>query len=182
MKKEVIKLEEHNMSRVISRAKKDYGFIERGSEDFYNPQLDYLEHWIYEIYEEIPINDRELKEVIEMIIYDIKSIVEDKSYDYKDIRSYEQCRFAYNLEYIFNPFVNSNIKLNEDGKENIKDVFTLPVMCLLRIYDSIEFWNKRYGKNGYYKMLEEYVFPKTCVGRHPYALYDEYLDFDDIEK
>lgn len=55
-------------------------------------------------------------------------------------------------------------------------------MCLLRIYDSIEFWNKRCGKNGYYKMLEEYVFPKTCVGRHPYALYDEYLELDDSEK
>lgn len=91
---EVKKLNNYDMHRVISRARKEFGFIARGTEDFYNPQLDYLEHAIYDIYSEININDYELQEIIEMVIYDLKSIIENKVYDYTDIRTDKQIRFA----------------------------------------------------------------------------------------
>lgn len=80
--KEIKNLTNYDMRRVISRAQKDFWTIKRGSEEFYNPQLDYLEHGIYDVYKEIEISDKQLQEVIEMIIFDLKSIIENKIYNY----------------------------------------------------------------------------------------------------
>lgn len=176
LEKEVIRLKGYDMKGVISRAKKDFGSIARGTEGFYNPQLDYFEQNIYIIFCDIPISDNELKEVIEMIIYDLKGIIENKIYDYNELIEAKQIKFSEKLQLIFNPFLNNNIKVNDDGLKDLKGLFTLPIMCLLRIYDSIDFWNKRYGKNGYYKMLEEMVLPIIQVGKYPYALEERYLD------
>lgn len=38
------------MKRILSRAEKEFGKIERDTEKYYNPQLDYIEHAIYDIY------------------------------------------------------------------------------------------------------------------------------------
>ena len=76
---------------------------------------------------------------------------------------------------LFNPILNKDIKINKNAKNNLKEIFILPIMCLLRIYDSIDFWRNRYGKNGYYRMLEEMVLPITYIGKQPYALEDKYI-------
>lgn len=172
------------MTRVISRAKKEFGVITRGTEEEYNPGLDYLEHEIYRIYTEIPITDYELREVIEMIIYDVKGIIDQIDYDYGKIRSEDQKKFAQTLELLFNPFLNKEIPIHNldlEKKEDLKELFTLPIKCLLRIYDSIEFWNHNGGKNGYYRMLEEMVLPVIQIGKHPYVLEDEYIDLEKIK-
>lgn len=178
VKLEVKVLSNYDMSRVISRARKEFGFIERGTEELYNPQLDYLEHEIYNIYEEIEISDRELKEVIEMIIYDLKGIIENKVYDYTDIRNDSQIEFSKRLQMLFNPILNEEINIKDEYKKDFKEIFTFPIKCLLRIYDSIEFWNKHSGRNGYYHMLEDMVLPVVRIGNHPFALEDEYLNLE----
>lgn len=76
---------------------------------------------------------------------------------------------------LFNPFINKEIQINDDAKKNLKDLFTLPIICLSRIYDSIDFWRNQYGKNGYYRMLEEMVIPIMQVGKFPFALEEKYL-------
>lgn len=182
---EVKELKNYDMTRVISRAKKEFGTIIRGTEEEYNPGLGYLEHAIYEIYTENPITDTELKEVIEMIIYDLKGKIDNIEYDYKNIRKVNQIEFAKDLEQLFNPFINENIKknlkqINLDNSDDLRKLFTFPIMCLLRIYDSIDFWNNHKGKNGYYRMLEELVIPIMQIGEHPFALEDQYL-LDNIE-
>ena len=167
---EVKVLKEYDMKRVISRAKKEFGTIIRGHEEEYNPQLNNLEHAIYKTYKKIPISDRELQQCIEMIIYDLKSIIDNKEYDYKGIVDKKLIDFSKELEKYFNPLINKDIKIDEDSYKDIKEIFILPIKCLLRIYDSIDFWNKCYGNNGYYKMLEEYVIPIYAVGDYPYVL------------
>lgn len=173
--KEVKKLVNYDLKRVISRADKEFGKIARGEEDFYNPQLDYIEHAIYEINSKIPISDYELQEVISIIIYDLKGYIENKEYDYEDIVDENVIKFSLELEMLFNPFINKDIKVSEEGMSNLENLFTLPIRCLSRIYTSIDFWRGRYGKDGYYRMLEEMVMPITYVGEFPYALAEEYL-------
>ena len=173
--KEVKKLNNYDIKIIISRAKKEFGFIPRGEEELYNPQLDYLEHFIYDIYKEISISDNELQEVIALIIYDVKGLIENKIYDYENIVNSNQITFAKRLQMLFNPILNKDIKINKNAKNNLKEIFILPIMCLLRIYDSIDFWRNRYGKNGYYRMLEEMVLPITYMGKQPYALEDKYI-------
>lgn len=76
----------------------------------------------------------------------------------------------------FNPILNKEINLKEEAYNDLKQLFTYPIKCLLRIYDSIDFWNKRYGNNGYYKMLEENVIPVYALGDYPYILESEYIE------
>ena len=167
---EVKVLKEYDMKRVISRAKKEFGIIIRGHEEEYNPQLNNLEHVIYKTYKKITISDRELQQCIEMIIYDLKSIIDNIDYNYKDIRDKKLIDFSKELEKYFNPLINKDIKIDEDSYKDIKEIFILPIKCLLRIYDSIDFWNKRYGNNGYYKMLKEYVIPLYAMSNYPYII------------
>lgn len=180
---EVKELSNYDMSRVISRARKEFGTIKKGTEELYDPGLNYLEREIYSIYKDIPITDFELREVIEMIIYDLKGKIERKRFDYSKIRDEKKQEFSRRLELLFNPFENDNLKadlrnVNLERKEDLQAMFTFPIKCLLRIYDSIEFWHKQKGINGYYRMLEEYVLPIYAVGRHPYVLEDEYISED----
>lgn len=173
--KEVKILTNYDLKRVISRVNKEFGKIERGEEEFYNPQLNYIEHAIYEINSRVPVSDYELQEVISVIIYDLKSYIENKKYDYEDIVDENVIKFSLELEKLFNPFINKDIKVSEEGMSNLENLFALPIRCLSRIYTSIDFWRDRYGKNGYYRMLEEMVIPLIRVGEFPYALSFDYL-------
>ena len=51
---------------------KEFCKIIRWTEDNYNPQLDYIEYDIYEVYSEISISDYELQDVICVVMYDLK--------------------------------------------------------------------------------------------------------------
>lgn len=173
--KEVKKLINYDMKRILSRTEKDFGKIKRGEEEFYNPQLDYIEQEIYRIYSIIPISDYELQEIIPAIIYDLKGYIDNKIYDYSDLLSGKLIKYLKELEKLFNPFINEEIKINSKGLNDLKGLFTLPIICLTRIYDSIDFWRNRYGKDGYFRMLEEMVIPIRHIGPYPYALDEEYL-------
>ena len=168
-------LTEYDMKRVLSLATKEYGKIERGEEEQYNPQIDYIEHKIYELFSKTYISDYELQEVIPMVIYDLKGYIDNKLYDYTNIRDEKLNNFAKDLEMLFNPFINPDIKINKKAKEDLKGLFTLPIICLVRINASIEFWRKAYGKDGYFKMLREMVVPIVHIGNFSYALEEEYL-------
>jgi len=172
---EIKKLIRYDMKRVISRVDKEFGKIKRGTEEEYNPQLDYIEHKIYEVYRKIPISDYELQDAILAVIYDLKGYIDNKKYDYTQILDDKIIKFAKELQSLFNPFVNDEIKINEIAKNDLKGLFTLPIICLTRIYDSIDFWRNLYGMDGYYRMLEEMVMPRIMVGNFPYALLDKYL-------
>ena len=66
------------------------------------------------------------------------------------------------------PYTNAEIKAvlrehlqeGEFTQEMLRDYYTVPVMCLLRIKDSIDLWKKRGGSNGYFQFIEEYMGDK----------------------
>ena len=113
--------------------------------------------------------------MISVIIYDLKGYIDNKKYDYSEIVEEKNINFAKEIECLFNPFINEEIKINEIAKKDLRELFTLPIICLNRIYDSIDFWRNRYGKNGYFRMLEEMVVPIRQIGEFPYALEEKYL-------
>ncbi len=169
-----------DLKRVISRANKEFGEITKGSEELYNPQLDMLEHYIYNIWDQYYLSDFDFKDVISMIIYDIKTIIEDKDYNYDSLASSSQLTFIRELRGTFDPFVNESIKnrlqfIDLSNKSDLKKLYTLPVICLTRIYESVDFWHQMYGKDGYFRMLEEMVLPFMCLGNHPFILEDEFI-------
>ena len=49
------------------------------------------------------------------------------------------------------------IKTSEFTQEMLKSYYKLPVMCLLRIKDSIDTWEKQSGADGYFDFIESYM-------------------------
>lgn len=177
---ETKKLIEYDMKRVIARAKKEFGIIVRGTEEDYNPQLNNLEHLFYIIYNELPMSNSDLQRAIEITIYDLKGVIDNIKYDYSSVADKKIIKFSKNLQMYFNPKVNKDINLTEEANNNLKKVFSLPIKCLIRVYDSIEFWYKNYGIDGYFRKLEEYVSPVLAIGEYPYILEYKYI-LDDKE-
>jgi len=169
-------LTEYDMKRVIKRAEIEFGKIKKGTEKLYEPQLNNLEHALYAVYKNNKISDRELQQCIAMIIYDLKSKIDNIDYDYSNIREERLIKFCHDLEMSFNPFINKEIKLTSDAYNNLKEVFKRPIMALLRIYDSIDIWRELYGIDGYFRMLTEYVLPFYMVGEYPYILEYQYIE------
>ncbi len=60
----------------------------------------------------------------------------------------------------FDPFTNEEIKELLDmpmDLARLHEYYKLPVMCLLRLKDSIDTWEKREGANGYFNFIERYI-------------------------
>jgi len=176
----------YDLKRVLTRCDKEFGIIKKGTEDDYNPQLDILEHYIYNIYEQFSITDMSLLNIIPYVIYDLKSHIDDREYDYSEILSESEVKALTMLESSFNPYKSEKLKkvlknIDLENKDDLKKLFTLPIICLRRIYDSVLYWHEVYGKNGYFKMLEEMVLPIMQIGYHPYIIEDKYIKYDESD-
>ena len=63
----------------------------------------------------------------------------------------------------FDPFSNEEIKevvkdqLDETDEAQLREYYKVPIMCLLRIKDSIDVWEKRSGSDGYFLFIEEWM-------------------------
>ncbi|MDI3535421.1 MAG: hypothetical protein PWQ82_1786 [Thermosediminibacterales bacterium] len=61
------------------------------------------------------------------------------------------------------PFFNEELKnaLSEDfdltDKKTLEEFFSTHVMCLIRIKELAELWNKEWGIDGYFKFLENHM-------------------------
>lgn len=172
--KETKTLVNNDLKRIITRAEKDFGIIIPGEEEKYFPQLLYVEYAILFTYEMFHISDYSLERAIAIMIYDLKSYIDNIKYDYTNIVDKEEIEFAKKVEKAFNPYINKEINITEEASNNLKDLFTLPIMCLLRIYKSVGDWRKNSGNDGYFKMLRSYV-PYNLTNELYIALDDKYL-------
>lgn len=65
----------------------------------------------------------------------------------------------------FDPYTNEEVMellkqqeaTAELPQEMLKNYYKVPVMCLLRIKDSIDTWEKSSGANGYFDFIEGYM-------------------------
>ena len=88
--------------------------------------------------------------------------------DVKRFESPENTRLRDAILYSFDPFTNEEVKeaLSIDSELNLNDNDTLekyfrePVQCVRRIYESVETWEKRSGRNGYFEFIESYMGSK----------------------
>ena len=68
----------------------------------------------------------------------------------------------------FDPESNEEVKavvkeagFDWESKDEVYEFYRVPVMCMLRIRDSVQHWSKRMGSNGYFEFLEGYLGNKV---------------------
>ena len=118
------------------------------------------------IHREFPSsNSRRLREAIALVLFEIKGNCTGEKADTGNFRNEENERLEKALLMAFDPFVNENVmkvlkkktRTRELTQEMLKSYYKIPVMCLLRIKDSIDTWEKRSGADGYFDFIEGYM-------------------------
>ena len=145
---------------------REFGKIRKGEEETYAMLLLPMEGNVLKIHREFPeSNSRRLREAIALALFDIKGNYSREKYDTDSFRNKENERLEKALLMAFDPYTNNEIMelLKEQfqmdilSQEQVKEYYKFPVMCLLRIKESIDTWEKRSGSDGYFDFIEGYM-------------------------
>ena len=165
MEREMI-MQLYQFEKIYSQMEREFGKIGKGEEETYAMLLLSMEGNVLKIHREFPeSNSRRLREAIALALFDVKGNCSGEKYDTDSFRNKENERLEKALLMAFDPYTNNEImELLKDqfqvdilSQEQKKKYYKFPIMCLLRIKESIDTWEKHSGSNGYFDFIEEYM-------------------------
>lgn len=142
----------YQFEKIYSQMEKEFGKVRKGEEEGYAMLLLPMEGNALKTHREFPSsNSRRLKEAIALVLFDIKERCTGEAIDTEKFRNEENEKLEKALLMAFDPYTNEEVmKLVLQEKEDkeltpnvLKGYYKLPVMCLLRIKDSIETFEKK---------------------------------------
>lgn len=145
---------------------KEFGKIKSGNEEAHAMMLFPIEGNALKSHRKYPSsNSRRLREAIALALFKIKGYYTNTSFDTDKFRDENNERLEYALLMAFDPFTNSKIqeiiksenKLDLNNLTELYNYYKEPVLCLLRIKESIDIWEKRKGSDGYFNFIEEHM-------------------------
>lgn len=156
----------YQFEKIYSQMEREFGKIKKGDEEMYSMLLFSMEGNALKIHREFPAsNSRRLREAIALTLFDVKENYSEERCDTSNFRNEENTRLEKALLMAFDPYTNEDImkvltqhfQENTLSQEHLKDYYKFPVMCLLRIKESIDTWEKHSGANGYFDFIEAYM-------------------------
>ena len=156
----------YQFEKIYSQMEREFGKIGKGEEETYAMLLLPMEGNVLKIHREFPeSNSRRLREAIALALFDVKGNCSGEKYDTDSFRNKGNERLEKALLMAFDPYTNNEImELLKDqfqvdmlSQEQKKKYYKFPIMCLLRIKESIDTWEKHSGSNGYFDFIEEYM-------------------------
>lgn len=160
----------YQFERIYSQMEKEFGKIRKGEEEVYSMMLLPMEGNVLKIHRKYPLsNSRRLREAIALVLFDVKGICTGDVIDTEKFRNENNEKLEHALLMAFDPHTNVNVmkllkqqnKIDELTQDMLKDYYKIPVMCLLRIKDSVDTWEKKSGANGYFDFIESYMGSQT---------------------
>lgn len=151
---------------IIRRMDQRYGHMRKGDEDIYSMMLFPMESNLLKVHRKYPeSNSRRLKEAICLAFHKIEGYLTGEQTDVSKFENPENIRLRDALLYAFDPFTNKEVqaalsmdrKIDLNDKDSLEKYFKVPVMCVRRIYDSVEMWFKQGGSNGYFNFIEGFM-------------------------
>ena len=86
-------------------------------------------------------------------------------------RNEDNARLEHAILMAFDPFTNEELhaavssvsNLDLTNRQTLRDIYAEPVICLLRIKESVDTWIKRMGSDGYFDFAES-IMGKNITG------------------
>ncbi len=162
----------YQFERIIPRMAKEYGKMRKGEEDKYAALLYAMESNALAAHRINPrANSLRMSEAIALVLFDIQAEVTGEAQDVEEFRTEENGVLEQALRMALDP--NANPKLAQDlgpmTRDELRDYVKVPVMCLLRIKDSIDLWERKNGSDGYFTFLESAIGPLVETEAPPAA-------------
>ena len=147
----------YQFERIYSQMEKVFDKMRKGVEERYSMLLLALEGNVLKVHRKFPLsNSRRLREAIALALFDVKEKCTGEKADTEKLKEA--------LLMAFDPYTNAKVMdllkqhpADELTQVQLKDYYKLPVMCLLRIKDSVDIWEKRSGTDGYFDFIESYM-------------------------
>lgn len=190
MRKGVCKMQLYQFEKIYSQMEKEFGKIRKGEEDAYSMLLFPMESNALKVHRANPkANSRRLKEAIALVLFDIKMRYSGENIDTEKFRNDDNEKLERALLMAFDPFTNKDVMKHlevqnenaELSQEQLHQYYKIPVMCLLRIKDSIDTWEKRAGANGYFDFIEGYMGKEIRGSEMEYTIMSMFLEDEDSE-
>lgn len=161
-----INVNQYQFNRICSQMGKDFGVIRKGEEENHTMMFFPMEGNLLKIYRANPSsNSRRLSEAIPLALFQIKSYLTGEEFDLSSFKSVDNERLVHAMLMTFDPFTNEEIKemiehekiIDLTDQNQLKDFYQEPIMCMLRIRESVDTWEKQRGMDGYFSFMEEYM-------------------------
>ena len=156
--------------KIARKMEKQFGKISKGDEESHAMVLFPMEGNLLKINRKYPAsNSRRLREAIFITLHQIDSYLTGEKADTGSFENEDNIRLKDALMYVFDPFSNEEVKailtekseLDLEDREQLEPYYREPVQCILRILDSVDYWEKRSGSNGYFQFMENWLGEKV---------------------
>lgn len=173
-------MQQYQFEKIFSQMEKEFGKIQRGDEDFHTMMIYPIESNLLKTYRRYPAsNTRRLLEAIALVLFDIRSKYTGESFDLSNFRNEDNARLEHAILMAFDHFTNEELRSQIADRYDLTDAKTLhdfyeePVICLLRIKESVDDWIRRMGSNGYFEFAEQYIGPNVIGDQMTYSYLED---------
>lgn len=159
-------MQKYQFEKIYSQMEKEFGKIRSGSESEHSIMLFPLESNLLKTHRKYPSsNSRRLREAIALALFDAKARYTNTDIPLDNFRNEDNAKLEHALLMAFDPFTNEDIHtaLVEQLDMDITDLTVLheyyreAIICMLRIKESVDTWEKRMGANGYFDFVENTI-------------------------
>lgn len=153
----------YQMKKICGKIKKEFGSIPMGKEEPYMMELAFLETELLEVANRMDVHSRQIRVLLELWMFIMYGTLRDITYDFRKAADVDLIESAYYLNAYSNPLYNQDFKKKEQGlhpnvdfslMENIEVLFETNFKVLVKIHESIDFWEKELGSDGYLTYLK----------------------------
>ena len=155
------KVKPYTLERISSKMKKEFGSIPKGDEQSRVLELMVMEKVLLNAYLNNPeVNSRRAKEAISICLLKANGYINSVTYDFQGVVHKDAASIAEILSKTFIPYENEELFValkdtyDFESSDELKKYFKAPIQCLIRIYESVEFWEKNSGVYGYFEFIK----------------------------
>lgn len=149
---------------------KRFGKIPRGQEHHWNVFFFTIDSNVLKVHRRFPnANDYRLREGLLMALHTIKGRLDGVEPDLASVENNENRLFCNAILSGCDPFFNEELRqrvakqvpdLSREDADR-EGIYKESVKCLVRMVESVDFWTKRGGANGYFDMVEMEIGKKV---------------------
>lgn len=162
----------------IRQIQKRFGSLKKNTRLF-EKELFSIESYLVVLNAAFQTSSLDVQKVIHIVINRLLDLETHDTSDYSGYASEDLLYMADGLEEICNPFINQEIEkilkpyVNIHDDRNYEYIFKNVLICLTRILDSISFWDKEFGKDGYFRYIQQFINADQIINHGPIIFFND---------
>ena len=178
--------DQSDAKRNLRSLQKRYGTMKKNVRLF-ESELYTIESFLMVLYASFQISSRDAQRIIHVVMNRLLDIENQETTDYSEYTHEDILYMADGLEQICNPFVNEELEKFLRPYVNIHDLqcydylFKNVFLCMSKVLDSIDFWDKEFGKDGYFRYIRQFMNVNHIMNDGPQFFFNENTLSKDIK-